>query len=51
MALPVQDAAVLSGVDPVPAFLQKLWAMVVDSDTDEMICWSEVLLNFRSFQI
>lgn len=26
----------------VPAFLAKLWKLVEDSDTDDLICWSPV---------
>lgn len=26
----------------VPAFLTKLWTLVEDSDTNELICWSQV---------
>eukprot|EP00117_Sycon_ciliatum_P004382 scpid49106/ scgid0354/ Heat shock factor protein 3; HSF 3C; HSTF 3C; Heat shock transcription factor 3 len=27
--------------EPVPAFLQKLWAMVSDPETNNVICWAE----------
>ncbi|XP_053300633.1 heat shock factor protein 2 isoform X4 [Pleuronectes platessa] len=31
----------------VPAFLAKLWTLVEDADTDELICWSQEGNSFR----
>ena len=36
----------LSDIGPnVPAFLVKLWKLVNDPETDELICWSEVNIS------
>lgn len=40
MDLPVGPGA--AGPSNVPAFLTKLWTLVSDPDTDELICWSPV---------
>ncbi|XP_053719581.1 heat shock factor protein 1 [Synchiropus splendidus] len=39
--------AVLSGANTVPAFLTKLWILVEDPDTDQLICWSSSGTSFH----
>lgn len=41
-ALPRGPAAPASGPVPVPGFLAKLWALLEDPDSDDVICWSRV---------
>ncbi|XP_032830357.2 heat shock factor protein 1 isoform X1 [Petromyzon marinus] len=38
-----------SGSSSVPAFLSKLWTLVEDPDTNELICWSPNGLSFHVF--
>ncbi|CAN0268695.1 unnamed protein product, partial [Lampetra fluviatilis] len=38
-----------SGGGGVPAFLSKLWTLVEDPDTNELICWSPNGLSFHVF--
>lgn len=47
MDLPVGPGA--AGPSNVPAFLTKLWTLVSDPDTDELICWSPSGNSFHVF--
>ncbi|KAJ6663189.1 hypothetical protein lerEdw1_010325 [Lerista edwardsae] len=38
--------AAVPGASPVPGFLAKLWALVEDSGSDDVICWSRNGQNF-----
>ncbi|XP_053129826.1 heat shock factor protein 3-like isoform X2 [Hemicordylus capensis] len=41
-----EETAAGLGTSPVPGFLAKLWALVEDSGSDEVICWSQNGQNF-----
>uniref|UniRef100_A0A8C3P0N5 HSF-type DNA-binding domain-containing protein n=1 Tax=Cyanoderma ruficeps TaxID=181631 RepID=A0A8C3P0N5_9PASS len=43
---PAAPAAPASGPVPVPGFLAKLWALLEDPDSDDVICWSRNGENF-----
>ncbi|XP_050166498.1 heat shock factor protein 3-like isoform X2 [Myiozetetes cayanensis] len=45
-ALPRGPAAPGPGPAPVPGFLAKLWALLEDADSDDVICWSRNGENF-----
>ena len=44
----VAESDIVEGGGVVPAFLAKLWRLVDDEDTDELICWSEVSLSCQT---
>ncbi|XP_040470413.1 heat shock factor protein 3 isoform X2 [Falco naumanni] len=42
----MREGPALAGAPPVPGFLAKLWALVEDPQSDDVICWSRNGENF-----